>query len=196
MPLPNNIINQVKALLADIDKAGEAFCHSTGLQCKVGCGACCQKPDIQTTVTEVLPLAQWIIDEKKDEQVLAAITRDDPKGVCVFYQPDKNIPGNGRCGVYDLRPGICRLFAFSAVKDKHNKAQLVTCKIIKEHFPQAVAKAQALIDKGEAVPMLSNHTMNVLSIDPQHGTTLLPINTAVQKAIEILGLHQSFNEGK
>ncbi len=186
------MIEKVLDLYKTIDAATADFCQSTGLHCKSGCGACCTKPDIETTVCELLPMAQWVIDEGRADAVLAAIDNNNPVGQCVLFKPDQAIPGNGQCGAYPYRPGICRLFAFAAKRDKHQQPKLVTCKIIKEYFPDDVQKAQHHLDQHLPAPILNDHTMRIMTIDPKDGSTLLPINQALAQAIEGLLLKKRF----
>lgn len=182
-----NTVLQVKALLKDIDLQTDLFCQNTGLACKSGCGACCENPQVETTVTEVLPLAQALYLKVNKDEIYGAIVKAIGQR-CYFYEPDKNVPGQGRCGVYEFRPGLCRLFAFSAKQDKFNQSHLVTCRIIKEEKPQAVALAKAHLSRGLPAPIINQHTHKVMAIDAHHGQKLLPINLAIKKALDIVSL--------
>src|SRR5271170_7524548 len=108
-------------LFDGIDRQTEEFSGQTGLKCKNGCGACCTNPDIETTVAEVLPLAVYLWSREKDVSVPTFLgrTQGPPLRICAFYQPDPVTKGQGRCGIYAYRPGLCRLFGFSARQDKY-----------------------------------------------------------------------------
>ena len=186
-PVDQKIIKDIVALLEDAGRQTQEFSKTTGLHCKAGCGHCCENPEVETTVTEVMPLAIELWAKGEADQILAAIERSQSKGVCVFYKPDPVIAGNGRCSVYARRPGICRLFGFSAKTDKHGKARLLTCKIIKERNPGECARAQKTMDQGASGPLISDFTHKVFGIDPGRGKDLLPINEAVRIAIERTG---------
>ena len=175
-------------LLKDTSRQTGVFAKATGLHCKTGCGKCCENPEVETTVTEAMPLAAHLWEKGRAEEILEIIEARSAKGVCVFYRPDPLVPGNGRCAVYEQRPGICRLFGFSAKKDKHGRPVLVTCTVIKEKFPNDYHRACDHIAKGQPVPILSDHTIRVFSLDPSAGMQLLPINAAVRMALERVGI--------
>jgi len=187
-------IQQINALLSQIDEQTLEFARATGLKCKEGCGTCCSFPDIETTVAEVLPLAQYLWDQGKADEVLAAMQADPTQKICHFYKPNPYFPSQGRCSIYAYRPGFCRLFGYSARRDKYDKLQLATCKIIKNNLPEACQNAQQHMDQGLPVPIVSAHLMNISNIDPIHGQKLLPINQAIQTAIELVGFAWEKNQ--
>jgi Fe-S-cluster containining protein len=181
------IIHETMVLHEDISRQTAAFAAQTGLACKNGCGACCTNPHIEATVTEVLPLAVHLWSQGLAESKLEAIQRHDFKGVCVFYQPDAHDKASGRCGIYRYRPGLCRLFGFSARRDKLGELELMTCRIIKDSQPEACQQTQEGLNKGVKAPLLSTYAFGVANIDPVHGQQFLPINQAIAKALEKVG---------
>jgi uncharacterized protein len=188
LPLPQQkIVQEIINLLEENETQTRGFAAAVGLSCKAGCGQCCEDPQVETTVTEMLPLAAHVWSKGQAGETLTAIEERKASGVCVFYQPDPHVPGNGRCRVYDYRPGICRLFGFSAKKDKQASKGLVTCKTIKKEFPKEYAHAELEINKGVDVPLIGVHTLRVYSIDPVYGKELVGINQAVKTAVERVG---------
>ena len=176
------------ALFADIDRQTEKFAAKTGLKCANGCGACCTSPEIETTVAEVLPLAAHLWSIGQAESILEIIRSNPSDNICVFYKPGPAIPGQGQCGIYAYRPGLCRLFGFAARKDKHGQPTLVTCKVIKDSQPQACKCAQEELQKEILqAPLLTTHAFGVSNIDPVHGVKLLPINQAISLGLEKVG---------
>lgn len=165
----DKIIREMMALFDGIDRQTESFSKQTGLKCKAGCGACCETPDIETTVAEVLPLAAHLWSQGLEPNKLEAIRSSASRGVCVFYQPAPNTLSQGRCTIYAYRPGLCRLFGFAAHRDKYGKRALVTCKVIKDSQPQACQRTQEDLQKGLEAPMLAAHAFSVAGIDPVHG---------------------------
>lgn len=186
-------IQQINAIFSNIDAQTLEFAKATGLKCQEGCGTCCSFPDIETTVAEVLPLAQYLWDQGKADEVLDAMQVDPTQKICHFYKPNPYFPSQGRCSIYAYRPGLCRLFGYSARRDKYDKLQLTTCKIIKNNLPDACQNAQQHLDQGLPVPIVSAHLMNISNIDPIHGQKLLPINQAIQKAVELVGFAREKN---
>lgn len=177
-------IKDMMSLFEDIDHRTESFSKQTGLKCKNGCGACCENPNIETTAAEMLPLAAHLWAKGLAEETIQSKAS---KNICVFYQPDINVPSQGRCGIYAYRPGICRLFGFAARRDKYGTRELVTCKIIKDSQPQDCKRTQEQLPHGLEAPLLTDHAMRVSTIDPVHGVALLPINQAIGRAIEKIG---------
>ncbi len=183
------LIQAVTGLYADIDNQVDSFCQHSGLSCKSGCGACCENPHIETTVTEVMPLAFHVLSTGKADETAVAIESPQIQGRCVFYQPDPAIPHHGRCGIYAHRPGICRLFGFSAKKDKHGRKQMVTCPTIKTMHADTFKASTESINAGMPVPLVNEYGMKVISLDPVRGSKLMPINQAVRQAIERLSFY-------
>ena len=173
-----------RALEQDINR----FKSKTGIKCAEGCGRCCENPDVETTALEMLPLAYELFRKNEAQQWLERAQQADHKGPCIFYQPDARISGNGRCTVYAFRPLICRLFGFSAKSNKHRRMELVTCPVIKKNCAQGIVKADAMIDRGDRLPLMPEYSMKSYQIDPQMGQRQLPINKAIQEAIEHIGL--------
>lgn len=182
------VVADMLALFADIDRQTETFSLQTGLICRKDCGACCTTADIETTVTEVLPLAVHLWANGTAQSKLEVIRLIPAKGICGFYEPDPVNKIQGRCSIYAYRPGLCRLFGFAARKDKYGKLTLVTCKIIKDSQPQECKRAQEEMQKRVTpAPLLGTYAFSVANIDPGHGQKLFPINQAIRQAIEKVG---------
>jgi len=118
----------------------------------------------------------------------------DETGPCVFYQADPLVPGNGRCSVYPFRPAICRLFAFSTVKNKRGQSELAACVRHKEMMPEIVDRAKRAIADGLAAPNFSEVAIQLAMLDPS-GSQQLPINQALKLALERVGLIAQFADG-
>ncbi|MBF0571736.1 MAG: YkgJ family cysteine cluster protein [Candidatus Omnitrophica bacterium] len=186
--MDQKIIRDIMSLFDSIDRQTEEFSGQTGLKCKDGCGSCCENPCIETTIAEVLPLAAHLWSKGMAQHKLEEIRLNATNGVCVFYVHDPINQAGGCCSIYAYRPGLCRLFGFSARKNKYGRRELVTCKIITDSQPQACKRARQEFQKetGE-VPLLTAHACYVAGIDPCHGHTFLPINLAVSSGIEKIG---------
>jgi Fe-S-cluster containining protein len=181
-------INKVQELFHQLDQEIASFKSATSLGCVNGCGRCCETPAVFVTVLEVLPLAYELW---KNGQALAVLEdiRNDRKGWCVFYKPDALVAGKGRCTTYPWRPLICRLFGFSAKKDKYEKSELVTCSTMKEHCATEYDGASRRLTAGTLrAPLMSDYAMQVLTIDPALGKEQFPINQAIANAIEKINM--------
>ena len=95
------------------------FRLEVGLKCPGACGYCCENSVVETTELEMLPMALELVRRGEAEKFYEAGEKMDFDGRCVLYEPDLDRPGNGRCGRYNLRPLICRLFGFSGNPDKN-----------------------------------------------------------------------------
>ena len=72
----------------------------------------------------------------------------------MLYQPDAARPDvDGRCGLYEHRPSICRVFGFAARRAKASEGlDLATCKDLRRFTPETVARAEAVIAAGFDAP--------------------------------------------
>lgn len=134
-----------------------------------------------TTVTELMPLAEEAVRRGEAEGMMV-LARDAGPGRCVLYAPAG--PDLGRCTVYELRPMICRLFGFAAVRNKRGEGELAGCKVHRRVAPEAVARAEELIAGGYRPPLFAEYQEQATV----HGTCatneLVPINVAIARAME------------
>lgn len=101
-------------------------------------------------------------------------------GPCVLFAPGR-LPGG--CTVYALRPVICRLFAFAAVRDKHGALELAVCREHTAADPEAPARARAYLADGHPAPVFAD--LQLEAHDPDDGPAeLVPINDALAAALE------------
>ena len=174
----------VEQLYRQLDIEINEFQSETKLFCNAGCGKCCNKVDIEASPLEFLPWAFHIFLNGDAEKILAELeTKTSP--ICHNYNPltllDKV---NGRCGSYEHRGLICRLFGYGATKDKYGQLRLATCTIIKNEQAAKFNESTDLINKGLPVPIFTDYYMNLSQIDHHLGNIILPINKALKYAIE------------
>jgi uncharacterized protein len=174
-------LEPIKEIFNEIDLQIETLQKASGLQCPTGCGKCCENPQVETTTLEVLPLALELLQRNEAEYWLEQASKSNYSGVCIFYQPDPAIAGNGRCGVYAWRPALCRLFGFAANRNKHNQSELAACKIHKQTMPEVLATLPV-----ELAPNFSDFSMQLRNLQPDQ-SNLIPINQAVAIAIQKVG---------
>lgn len=178
----------VTAAYAGLDAEIAAFQAETGLECPSGCGQCCENPTVDATPLELLPLVLELFRRGETTLWLERARALGSPGVCAFYQPDPVVPGNGRCRAYAWRPSLCRLFGFAAVRTKTGRPELAACARHKTACPSAVDRARAAIAAGVPVPTFADFATQVAALDPSWGGDRLPINEALQVAIERVGL--------
>lgn len=173
----------VKRVYTRLDKEIEKMQKSSGLHCLSGCGECCKKPDIECTPLEFLPLALELYDEGKAEKAWEEL-QGKKKDLCYVFRPHITNFG-GLCNAYPNRGLICRLFGFTARTNKEGQRELVTCKLIKEQQAEAFNHVVAELKEGKKIPVMSQYYTRLTSIDPSL-SEFHPINTAIQKALEIV----------
>jgi Fe-S-cluster containining protein len=168
-------------LFSRLEAETAAFAGTSGLRCPDGCGACCESPNVYTSAVELEPLAEELVARGEAEAALDRAAAAGP-GQCVFYA--SHGPGLGRCTVYALRPMICRLFGFAAVRDKQGQPELAGCRVHKAAQPEAMAHARALVAGGHPVPMMTDWQQRAAELGTSATGALVPINQAIQQALE------------
>jgi uncharacterized protein len=139
---------------------------------------------VETTVTEMLPLARELFRRREAYQVLERLISDGDAGMCIFFIQDSSVSLNGRCLYYSYRPTICRLFGFTAWKNKWGIKNAAFCKRQKEWAPALVAVAENAISRGLKTPDYTHFSIRFSTLDRK----LIPINRAIHMAVERYGL--------
>jgi hypothetical protein len=184
-------VNAVKQVYARLDKEIDSMQRSSGLHCLSGCGECCKKPDIECTPLEFLPLALELYDEGRAEQAWEEL-QNNQNNLCFVFRPHITNFG-GMCNAYPNRGLICRLFGFTARTNKEGQRELVTCKFIKEEQAKAFENITTELKAGKKIPVMSEYYTRLTSIDPTLAE-FYPINTAIQKAVEIVMHYYSYRK--
>ena len=180
MILPEKV-KAVEELFKKLDDEISSFQATSTLHCKMGCGKCCFKSDIEATILEFLPFALHLYKNGEAEEWLEKIKSSD-SSICHILNPTQN--GVGLCSEYIYRGLICRLFGFSARTNKYGKKELVTCQIIKTEQEVAYQNSESMLEQGLEVPVMNQFYMQLHGIDVELTRNFYPINTAIQHAIE------------
>ena len=186
-------VRAVEKVFAALDGEIKAFQGTSQISCLVGCGKCCFKPDIEATPLEFLPLAFDLFLTKRIDEVHEQLIAGG-QAYCYLFAPKPLSLDKGSCSQYVHRGLICRLFGFSAMKDKTGQRKYVTCKNIKESQPEQVEAVQSGLANGYEIPMMSDFYFRIRSIDPDLGTTRYPINEAMRKAIEYVLAYYAYRK--
>lgn len=122
------------AHFARIDAKVASAAAASGFACPEGCGKCCTTPNVEATEAECVPVALALIDQGKAEDVIkrldAATTTSDR--TCVLYEPSKSDSAFGRCGQYEHRPGLCRLFGFAGRRSGAGALEWIACRTMRD----------------------------------------------------------------
>jgi uncharacterized protein len=192
----SEVISLIVSLYDRIDQETAQFQAETGLHCPPGCGKCCENPDIETTVLEMMPVALELWRTGEASAYLERLSTLNGSEHCLFYHPDPFVSGNGRCSIYPWRPTLCRLFAFATVKNKQGNPELAACIRQKQTIPEQVEGAKNAIASGMNAPNFGEIANEVANLDPSLGSDRFPINQALEKALKRVGFlaHLSFGE--
>lgn len=167
------------ALHAEADRQTTAVAGATGLACPTGCGACCVRTPPHVSVSDVAPIARAAIASGEAEALLERAAAIGP-GPCALFAPGQ-LPGG--CTVYAIRPVICRLFAFAAVRDKRGQPELAICREHSAAQPGVRARVEAYLAAGGEVAYFAD--LQLAAHDPDDGDAeLVPINVALARALE------------
>ena len=109
------IICRVCRLFAEVDCKVEELKALTGVHCPPMCGICCGSLKVETTLIEMMPLAEKLWKNNEADIWLGRLNSAGDMASCAFFRKDEEVPENGRCLAYDLRPLICRLFGFFTI---------------------------------------------------------------------------------
>ncbi len=183
----DEIVLAVEEVYAELEKHLEKIISHTRMKCLHLCNACCNKTGIEASPIEFIPLAAYLYQTGQIDEFLIRLDESDKTGYCVLFSPEAWKNGEWACLQYEKRGLICRLFGYGYRLNREGIPELVTCKVLKEICPEEIAQARLLgIEKPDMVPLFSNYFMQLYSINPDLGTTLMPINQAIRKAIEKL----------
>ena len=166
------------ALYRSADEQTAAVSAGAQLACPTGCGMCCIRTPPHVSIADMAPVARAAIAAGEGEALLDRARATGP-GPCVLFAPGQ-LPGG--CTVYSIRPIICRLFAFAAVRDKHGALELAVCREHTAADPAAPARARAYLASNPA-PVFAE--LQSQAHDPDDGpAALIPINDALAQALE------------
>jgi Fe-S-cluster containining protein len=165
-----------------VDTAITAFQDATGLHCPTGCGHCCETQTPYVSIADMMPIAADAVARGDCEALYdRAVAAAEAGAPCVVFEPGR-LPGG--CTRYELRPMLCRLFGFAAVKDKHGQQRLALCRVHGRDLPEVSARATAHVDGGGAVPIFAEWQAETDALDPDNAREQLPINQALARALE------------
>ena len=166
-----------------------------GWRCPSGCGDCCRSAKVQATALELLPAAAYILQRGEAPLWLAAVQSNGEGGVCAAYCPEPVDPSGGHCRLYRWRPTLCRLFGFSAVRNKYGRLEPVVCARVKAVMPQAIENARRSVAADGPTPLISGYSAVLAAMEPVLGVRQVSLNRALREAIERLGLIVDLNPG-
>jgi Fe-S-cluster containining protein len=176
----------------DMGKTFGDFQSSTQLSCLPGCGKCCNNPQVEASVSEMLPLALKLYDEGKLLEWLDRLN-NSTQSHCLMYQAESADGAKGKCGVYHERPSLCRMFGVAGYYNKHQQVTLSVCRLIKDEYPQLAQDKTAAAHELNP-PMMVTWSYRLAQLDPALIQDRLPINQALKLALEKVALYAQYHE--
>jgi len=167
-----------------IDVLGREF----GVRCPAGCARCCmtESGNIETSVFELLPMAVHLWQTGRAEYYFGRAKSRGDSGMCALLNDGPGLSGYS-CDVYRWRPVICRLFGFSAVRDKYGNAVLSSCGALFRDRADLKDSVNAALKNGLVIPVNMTSAMKARGISPSLGERTYGINEAMIRAIEHVG---------
>jgi len=174
----------VEKLFKRLDIEISTFKAESGIYCFSGCGKCCNKSNIEASPLEFLPLAYHWFSEGRGVEMHQKLKENKALNCLVYLPLSIDDHNHGNCGEYQHRGLICRLFGYGAGKDKHGQLRMITCKMIKEQQFESYDKAVEMLKSECNVPVFSDYYQKLMQIDFRLAKDMMPINDAIQAALE------------
>ena len=189
--LPASLLAERLEELAYLYKRADAavgeFVTASGVSCDFGCGLCCEGfvPDI--VPIEASYIAAYLVGTDRDRAYamvgsgLSPIEQPDGRRGCPLYAADTPY----HCTVYEARPLICRMFAFSGIRNKHGATSFSVCR--HGHGPGTVRTAsgheELLRVFGSEPPVMADMGSELVAIDPTTAGERKSLDVAVPEAV-------------
>lgn len=185
---------EVSRVFEELDAEIKLFIDASQIGCIAGCGYCCSNPKVSASILEFLPLAFDLYEKGKAEKALEILEAKSEADYCIIYKATSLDAAMGFCSDYQNRGMICRLFGSSARTNRTGKKEIITCKKIKEGKKEQYESASLSVNEGMPVPLSSSAYSQLYNIDFQLTSEQMPINKAIQKALEAV-LRFKYYEG-
>lgn len=186
-----DLSREILRIYEQIDLKVGAFQKATGIKCLPGCGQCCTSRNVKVTPLEFIPLARHLFQSGEADVWWPYLIQKE-EGTCVFFREDLIKFNDGRCSVYPWRAATCRLYGFGVRRHKYGSLEPITCRFLKKDFYKVIK--DLCRNKAEDLCLSYDSFMiQIASLDPILGTTPLPVNQAIAKALEKCALACQIN---
>ncbi|MBN2736107.1 MAG: YkgJ family cysteine cluster protein [Spirochaetales bacterium] len=183
------VLGTLHEIYCELDNEISQWALKSQFNCPEGCGLCCTNFEPRVGQAEALYLACYYISQSS--QCLESLKSLKEVPPCFFYDPEPG-PAKGHCSVYPGRPLICRLFGFSASRNKQQQLVFRLCKIMHQNeerqFTEEILKERFKI----LPPEMGRYSSQVNTLSPDLNWESMPLKQAVEKAIAHLYLKQKY----
>jgi uncharacterized protein len=168
------------------DTAVDTFTEASGVSCPHACGDCCEGfvPDIMPI--EAAFIAAFLAGTDSDRAYdlaasgLSPRIREDGRHGCPLHADDTPY----HCTVYKARPLVCRMFAFSATRDKRGDAAYSVCRLgVGAPGARSASGARLLEVFGASPPVMADLGSELVAIDPGSASGRAPLPEALARAL-------------
>lgn len=111
-----------------IERSQAQWISASPFRCSEGCGSCCENFEPDILDVEASFLAAWMLLNQRER--IKTLSFDSEKTGCLLADPDNPY----HCTVYEGRPLICRLFAYSGDRGKDGRVRYRPCKFMKGDY--------------------------------------------------------------
>lgn len=178
--------HNLKNLYQEMSSTFSHYQASQNLNCVLSCGGkCCQNPEIEASIYEMLPMALKIYEEGSLEDWIVK-NETAEQNFCLVYDQ-----ASGKCGRYEDRPSICRMFGVAGYRNKREEITLSICKYIKEAYN--ISEVPVGLSPAET-PLMKNWFSKLAALDPKLTQDRLPINQALYHALMKVALCAQYQE--
>lgn len=190
----SDLVQRVVTHFEELDRATARYGGAVGISCPPGCGRCCQNPQIEATVLDMIPVARELLRDADGNAIDEIYQRALAEESCIFFKQDAHDRSKGRCGIYPLRPSLCRLFGFAPRSGKHGAMEHVGCGVHKEMDPGINARAEAYLRTKPQVADYQTSAQRLASIQPNLAESRGPLNKKLAEALDYLGLQMTLSK--
>jgi Fe-S-cluster containining protein len=170
---------QIYDIYQALEEVQNTASKKAGIFCQPGCGECCTREEPRISPVEGEFAALVILEKKPD--LIACMSEVRNRENCVFFDPDNDF----HCRIHPFRPLLCRIFHFSAFRNKSGSPIYRPCFVMKEKIS---------VKNPEVLPISEDYGWRLSALDSTMNPELLPVSEAVFQAYQRLSYARSMRQ--
>ncbi len=160
-----------------IENAQAAWTAAAPYRCPEGCGNCCETFEPDILEAEAYYLAAYLVHARRDGCGEHAL--DGERRGCILSDPSNPY----HCTVYEGRPLICRLFAFSGDRGKDGTIRYRPCRHMREGGSGTLGEAELMERYGALPPAMGDLAAEADLLSPESCGERRPLREALPEAL-------------